>query len=103
MLTDGASATNGSDAIGGVVDFILRKNYRGADFSTDYGISDHDDGERHEYHFSFGQTSDKSSIIAGVDYTRLFRTRHWLYIWPIRARRRSLFRGKVTTTCLGRI
>jgi len=70
MLTDGASATYGSDAIGGVVNFILRKNYQGADFSTDYGISDHDDGERQGYHFSFGQTSDKGSIMAGVDYNK---------------------------------
>ena len=70
VLTDGASATYGSDAIGGVVNFILRKNYQGADFSTDYGISDHDDGERQGYHFSFGQTSDKGSIMAGVDYNK---------------------------------
>ena len=70
VLTDGASATYGSDAIGGVVNFILRKNYQGANFSTDYGISDHDDGERKGYHFSFGQTSDKGSIMAGVDYNK---------------------------------
>ena len=70
VLTDGASATYGSDAIGGVVNLILRKNYQGADFSADYGISDHDDGERQGYHFSFGQTSDKGSIMAGVDYNK---------------------------------
>src|SRR5262249_7520936 len=35
---------------------------------TDYGISDHDDGERKGYHFVFGQSSDKGSIMGGLDY-----------------------------------
>ena len=68
VLTDGASSVYGSDAIAGVVNFILRSNYQGAEFSTDYGISDHDDGERKGYHFVFGQSSDKGSIMGGIDY-----------------------------------
>jgi outer membrane receptor protein involved in Fe transport len=70
VLTSGASAVYGSDAIGGVVNVILKKNYQGAEFSADYGISDHDDGQRQGYHFIFGQTSDKGSIIAGLDYNK---------------------------------
>jgi outer membrane receptor protein involved in Fe transport len=70
VLNDGASATYGSDAIGGVVNFILRSNYQGAQFTADYGISDHDDGVRKGASFIFGQTSDKGSIIAGVDYNK---------------------------------
>src|SRR5579859_6012118 len=34
VLPTGASATYGSDAIGGVVNFITRKNYQGATFSV---------------------------------------------------------------------
>jgi len=68
VLTDGASSVYGSDAIAGVVNLILRSNYQGAEFSTDYGISDHDDGERKGYHFVFGQSSDKGSIMGGIDY-----------------------------------
>ena len=70
VLTDGASSVYGSDAVGGVVNFILRTNYQGAEFSTDYGISDHDDGQRQGYHFLFGQSTDKGSIMAGVDYNK---------------------------------
>ncbi|HEY7872580.1 MAG TPA: TonB-dependent receptor [Rudaea sp.] len=70
VLTSGASAVYGSDAIGGVVNVILKKNYQGAEFSADYGISDHDDGQRKGYHFIFGQTSDKGSIMAGLDYNK---------------------------------
>ena len=46
VLNDGASAVYGSDAIGGVVNIITRTNYQGAEFGADYGMSDHDDGER---------------------------------------------------------
>ena len=70
ILTSGASAVYGSSAIGGVVNVILKKNYQGAEFSADYGISDHDDGARKGYHFLFGQTSDKGSIMAGIDYNK---------------------------------
>jgi outer membrane receptor protein involved in Fe transport len=70
VLTDGASSVYGSDAVGGVVNFILRTNYQGAEFATDYGISDHDDGQRQGYHFVFGQSTDKGSIMAGVDYNK---------------------------------
>ena len=70
VLTDGASAVYGSDAIGGVINIILKSNYQGAQFSANYGISDHDDGARQGASFVFGQTSDKGSILAGVDYNK---------------------------------
>lgn len=70
VLKDGASSVYGSDAIGGVVNFIMRKNYQGAEFSTNYGISDHSDGERQGFSAMFGQTSDKGSIVAGIDYNK---------------------------------
>jgi len=36
ILTDGASALYGSDAIGGVINFILKKNQQGGDLSANY-------------------------------------------------------------------
>ncbi|MEO6281651.1 TonB-dependent receptor [Roseateles sp.] len=36
VLRDGASATYGSDAIGGVINFITRKDFRGGDFTLSY-------------------------------------------------------------------
>ena len=70
VLTDGASAVYGSDAIGGVINIILKTNYQGAQFQANYGISDHDDAARQGASFTFGQTSDKGSILAGVDYNK---------------------------------
>jgi iron complex outermembrane receptor protein len=37
ILKDGASAIYGSDAIAGVVNFILRKDYTGVDFTASFG------------------------------------------------------------------
>ena len=37
ILKDGASAVYGSDAIAGVINFILRKDYKGLEMSAEYG------------------------------------------------------------------
>jgi outer membrane receptor protein involved in Fe transport len=71
VLTDGASSVYGSDAVAGVVNFILRSDYQGAEFSANYGISDKDDGESKGYQFTFGQSSDKGSIMAGISYNKI--------------------------------
>jgi iron complex outermembrane recepter protein len=70
VLLDGASAVYGSDAIGGVVNFIMRKDYQGAEFTADYGISDRDDGERKSVSITFGQSTDRGSVVAGVNYNK---------------------------------
>ena len=70
VLKAGASSVYGSDAIGGVVNFILRHNYQGAEFSFNYGTSDRSDATRKGYSFTFGQTTDKGNIIAGLDYNK---------------------------------
>ena len=71
VLSDGASAVYGSDAIGGVVNIITRTSYQGVELSTGYGITDRDDGQRKEVNFTFGQTTDKGSVIGGVNYNKL--------------------------------
>ncbi|MEO8779616.1 MAG: TonB-dependent receptor plug domain-containing protein [Rhodanobacter sp.] len=40
VLTDGASSLYGSDAIGGVVNFILKHDYHGVTIGTHYGVAD---------------------------------------------------------------
>src|SRR5690349_968504 len=71
VLTSGASAVYGSDAIAGVVNFILRSDYQGAEFTVDYGISDRDDGTSEGYSFTFGQSTDRGSIMAGINYKKI--------------------------------
>ncbi|TAM59666.1 MAG: hypothetical protein EPN49_10490 [Rhodanobacter sp.] len=40
VLTDGASSLYGADAVGGVVNFILKQDYHGATFGAHYGVAD---------------------------------------------------------------
>jgi iron complex outermembrane receptor protein len=41
VLRDGASAVYGTDAVGGVINFITRSDYRGAEVSVTYGHPEH--------------------------------------------------------------
>jgi iron complex outermembrane receptor protein len=45
VVTGGASATYGSDAIAGVVNFIMRKNFEGVQVDGEYGYYQHDNHE----------------------------------------------------------
>lgn len=71
VLTSGASAVYGSDAISGVVNFIMRKDYQGAELAFSYGVSDRDDGARRGYTLTFGHTSDRGSLFGGIDYNKM--------------------------------
>jgi iron complex outermembrane receptor protein len=41
VLTGGASAVYGSDAIGGVINFIMKKNFEGVQLDAQYGVYQH--------------------------------------------------------------
>ncbi|WP_137897973.1 TonB-dependent receptor [Sphingomonas sp. 2SG] len=45
LLTGGASAVYGSDAIGGVVNFVLRKNFEGVNANVNYGFYNADNSD----------------------------------------------------------
>ncbi|MBL8780733.1 MAG: TonB-dependent receptor [Alphaproteobacteria bacterium] len=45
VLTGGASAVYGADAVAGVVNFIYRKNFEGVEFGGFYEINDHDNDD----------------------------------------------------------
>lgn len=46
VVTGGASAVYGSDAIAGVVNFITKRNFTGVELNTNYDISEQGDGGR---------------------------------------------------------
>jgi outer membrane receptor protein involved in Fe transport len=70
VLNDGASSVYGSDAIAGVVNIITKTNYQGAEFGVDFGQADKDDGERKAAHLLIGQSTDKGSIMFGLQYDK---------------------------------
>ncbi len=70
VLTEGSSTVYGSDAIGGVINFIMRKNYNGAQFTASYGESGHHDGVRKGQSLIVGQSGDKGNVVAGIEYNK---------------------------------
>jgi iron complex outermembrane receptor protein len=50
IISGGASSTYGADAVGGVVNFILKKNFEGLELNGQYGITQEGDGA--EYNLS---------------------------------------------------
>ncbi len=70
ILKDGASAIYGSDAIAGVVNFILRKDYQGLEVSASYGNSDRDDGVRRGVDLVMGHKSENGSLMVGFNYNK---------------------------------
>eukprot|EP01137_Pigoraptor_chileana_P000911 Opistho-2@158 len=69
ILTDGASAVYGSDAIGGVVNVILRKDFEGIHYSVGKTKTSTKGGDREEASAMVGIVSDKGRIVAGVSKT----------------------------------
>jgi iron complex outermembrane receptor protein len=68
ILSDGASAIYGADAIGGVVNIITRKDFNGVELNA--GISDaKNGGDSEEGSVLVGASSDKGRILAGVSYS----------------------------------
>jgi iron complex outermembrane recepter protein len=70
VVTGGASAVYGSDAVAGVVNIILDKKLDGFKAQADYGQTSHHDGG--DSHFSFGYGSDlidgRAHFIIGAEY-----------------------------------
>ena len=71
ILTDGASSTYGSDAIAGVVNIILKKNFEGLEFSAGAGSREADGGTTsNEFSLVAGYNTDKGNITFSFDHQK---------------------------------
>jgi len=71
LLKDGASSIYGSDAIAGVVNFILKKSMDGGDISMYAGQNESGDGKSSDFSLSYGATGDKSSLMFAFTYNKV--------------------------------
>jgi iron complex outermembrane recepter protein len=84
VITGGAAAVYGADAIAGVVNFILKRNFEGLDLSARYGVTGQSDGAETSISGLFGANfSDGSgNVLLGADFSRrkiiLGRDRDWI-------------------------
>ena len=73
VVTGGASAVYGSDAVSGVVNFIMKKNFEGALLNTMYKITERGDGEEWQLDGTVGATASDGRgnvTLYGGYYTR---------------------------------
>ncbi len=81
VLTDGASAIYGSDAVAGVINYILRKDFNGFEITTGYLNTFDSDMATPQVTITGGVSNAKSSVILFADWQRrnaLFRRdREW--------------------------
>ena len=73
VLKDGASAVYGSDAIAGVINFILRRDFRGAEASVERAQTQASGGARERETLTFGggdTQADGFNVFAVIDHRR---------------------------------
>ena len=72
IITGGAAAVYGADAIAGVVNFILKRDFEGMEFSAQYGLNEEGDGQETSFNGLFGANvaDGQGNVMLGVDYSR---------------------------------
>jgi iron complex outermembrane recepter protein len=84
LLLDGASSIYGSDAVAGVVNILLRKNFDGITLEANGNINPQGAGEDYTISGSWGLNNDRGFFGVGVEYTKTD---------AIRLKDRAFFRG----------
>ncbi|HEY2750101.1 TonB-dependent receptor domain-containing protein [Phenylobacterium sp.] len=68
VLKDGAAATYGSDAIGGVVNFITRRSFEGLEIGGDYRWIDGSKGNDYTANLTWGKVGDNWDVLVSGGY-----------------------------------
>jgi len=73
VLTGGASVVYGADAVAGVTNFILRRDFAGVEFNMNWGQTKYHDGDRQNYEASFGALSDdgRANAVLSIGYSKV--------------------------------
>ncbi|PZO08681.1 MAG: TonB-dependent receptor [Lysobacteraceae bacterium] len=81
ILSDGASAIYGSDAIGGVVNIITRKDFNGVEVTYGVGSPTLDGGDTEQGSIIFGSASERGRLLGGISLDKrdivFQRSRPW--------------------------
>ena len=87
VVTGGASAAYGSDAVGGVVNFLLDTDFTGVKGKVQGGMTSRQDNENFEISLSAGhRLGERTHLLASFDYTeskeiRNYEGRDWYQNW----------------------
>ncbi len=70
ILKDGASAIYGSDALGGVINIITKKDFNGVELATKWYFPKEDGGRKQQYSWVGGVSNAKGSVLTIMDYSK---------------------------------
>jgi iron complex outermembrane receptor protein len=72
VVTGGASAVYGSDAIGGVVNFVMKKDFSGVELDVATSSSFEGDAQRNDFSLTFGGdlAEGKGNVVASLSYSK---------------------------------
>lgn len=70
ILKQGAGATYGSDAIGGVVNIVTRKSFDGVTIAYQNGRSSRGDAKTENVELTFGSATDRGHVSVGLNYNK---------------------------------
>lgn len=70
VLTDGASAVYGSDAVAGVINVVLKKGVDGVQVSARGGATTEGGGENGDLSITFGGDSERGSFIGNISHSQ---------------------------------
>jgi outer membrane receptor protein involved in Fe transport len=94
VITGGASAVYGSDAMSGVVNFKTVRSFEGVKLDAQYNISERGDAGKFNASLAFGTkfAQDRGSLVAAFSYTKQD---------PLQGSARSFFKDKVPSSFIG--
>ena len=70
LLLDGASSVYGSDAIGGVANIILRKDFNGLELGVFPTLPHYENGARHGASATWGRNFDRGFVGIGAEWSK---------------------------------
>jgi len=86
MLTGGASVVYGADAVAGVTNFILRRDFEGVELNMNWGKSvSYGDANRETYEATFGALSDdgRANAVISVGFSKADPVSHGDRPWSL--------------------
>jgi iron complex outermembrane receptor protein len=63
VLKEGAGAIYGSDAVGGVVNFVTRTDFDGLELNAEYGVSGQGDGDAQTVSLAWGADGERGNVL----------------------------------------
>lgn len=70
VITGGASAVYGSEAVAGVVNFIMKHDFEGLEVNSSYGMTDESDGDTYDFSVTAGSSfaGGRGNIVFNLGY-----------------------------------